>query len=55
MAIVAISEFSIGIMIGGAIVNALTFCGSNFLFSTLSKESINEEQKRHDTAIEDMQ
>ena len=36
-------------------VNALAFSGSNFLFSTLSKESIDKEQKRQDKAIEDMQ
>ena len=35
--------------------NALAFSGSNFLFSTLSKKSIDKEQKRHDKAIEDMQ
>ena len=46
---------SIGIMIGGAIINALAFSGSNFLFSKLSKESIDKERKRHDKAIEDMQ
>ena len=31
---------SIGFLIGGALVNALAFSGSNFLFSSLSKESI---------------
>ena len=46
---------SIGIMIREAIINALAFSGSNFLFSSLSKESINKEQKRHNKAIEDMQ
>ena len=46
---------SIRIMIGGAIINALAFSGTNFLFSSLSKESIDKEQKRHDKAIEDMQ
>ena len=42
-------------MIGGAIIDALGFSGSNFLFSSLSKESIDKERKRHDKAIEDMQ
>ena len=28
---------------------------SSFLFSTLSKESIDKERKRHDKAIEDLQ
>ena len=46
---------SIGFLIGGALINALAFSGSNFLFSSLSKESIDKEQKRHDKAIEDMQ
>ena len=46
---------SIGFLIGGALINALAFTGSNYLFSSLSKESINEERKRHDKAIEDLQ
>ena len=46
---------SIGFQIGGALVNALAFTGSNYLFSSLSKESIEKERKRHDKAIEDMQ
>ena len=46
---------SIGFLIGGALVNALAFTGSNYLFSSLSTESIDKEQKRHDKAIEDLQ
>ena len=46
---------SIGFLIGGAIINALAFSGSNFLFSSLSEESIDKEWKRHDKAIEDLQ
>ena len=46
---------SIGFLIGGALVNALAFSGSIFLFSSLSKESIEKERKRHDKAIEDLQ
>ena len=46
---------SIGFLIGGPLINALAFRGSNFLFSSLSKESINKEQKRHNKAIEDLQ
>ena len=42
---------TVAIIIGGAIANALTFSGSNFL----SKRSINKEWKRHDKAMEDMQ
>ena len=44
---------SIGFLIGRALVNALVFTGSNYLFSNLSKESIDKERKRHDKAIED--
>ena len=33
---------SIGFLIGGALINALAFTGSNYLFSTLSKESIDK-------------
>ena len=46
---------SIGFLIWGALVNALAFTGSNYLFSSLSKESIDKECKRHDKAIEDLQ
>ena len=46
---------NIGFLIGGALINALAFSGSNFLFSGLSKESIDKERKRHDKAIEDLQ
>ena len=34
---------SIGFLRGGALINALAFSGSNFLFSSLSKESIDKE------------
>ena len=46
---------SVGFLIGGAVINALAFSGSNFLFSSLSKESIDKERNRHDKAIEDLQ
>ena len=46
---------SIGFLIGRALVNALAFTGSNYLFSSLSKESIDKERKRHNKAIEDLQ
>ena len=36
-------------------INALAFSGSNFLFSRLSRESIDTERKRHDRTIEDLQ
>ena len=43
---------SIAMMLGGAIANALAFTGSSFLLSSLSKDSIDKERKRHDLAIE---
>ena len=46
---------SIGFLIGGALINALAFSSSNFLFSSLSEESIDKERQRHDKAIEDLQ
>ena len=46
---------SIGFLIGEALIDALAFSGSNFLFSSLSKESIDKERKRHDKAVEDLQ
>ena len=45
----------IGFLIGGALVTALAFTGSNYLFSSLSKESIDKERKRYDKAIQDLQ
>ena len=36
---------SIGFLIGGALVNALAFTGSNYLFSSLSRESIDEDER----------
>ena len=46
---------SVRFLIGGALINVPAFSGSNFLFSGLSKESIDKERKRHDKAIEDLQ
>ena len=34
-----------GFLIGGALVNALAFTGSNYLFSSLSKKSIDKAKK----------
>ena len=45
---------SVGFLISEALINALAFSGRNFLFSSLSKESIDKERKRHDKAIEDL-
>ena len=46
---------SIGFLIGRALVNALAFTGSNYPFSSLSKESIDKGRKRHNKAVEDLQ
>ena len=37
--------------IGGAVVNALSFSGNNFIFSTLTDNGA-EERKGHDLALE---
>ena len=42
-------------LVGGAMVNALAFSGSNYLFSMLRSSDINEERKRHDQAVEQLQ
>ena len=42
-------------LIGGALANALAFTGSSYLFSRLSKDSIDKERKRHDLALEQLQ
>ena len=47
---------SIAMLVGGALVNALAFTGSNFLFSKLGKsDAAGEERKRHDKAVEQLQ
>ena len=46
---------SVATLIGGALANALAFTGSSYLFHRLSKDSIDAERKRHDTAIEQFQ
>ena len=42
-------------LIGGALVNALAFTGSSYLFHRLSADSFDAERKRHDAAIEALQ
>ena len=42
-------------LIGGALANALAFTGSSYLFSRLSKDSIDKERKRHELEIEQFQ
>ena len=46
---------SIAMLVGGALVNALAFSGSNYLFSMLRSSGADEERKRHDKAIEQLQ
>lgn len=45
----------VAMMVGGALVNALAFSGSNYLFSMLKDNGVNEERKRHDEAVEQLQ
>ena len=40
--------------IGGAVVNALAFSGTNFIFSRLTDHGT-KEPKRHDLALENLQ
>ena len=42
-------------LLGGAAVNALAFSGSNYLFSMLRSSGVDEERKRHDQAVEQLQ
>ena len=49
---------SVALIVGGALVNALAFSGSNYLFSKLGQSDSSdaaEEQKRHDKAVEQLQ
>ena len=39
--------------IGGAVVNALAFSGTNFVFSRLANHA-EEERKRHDLALKNL-
>ena len=42
-------------LVRGALVNALAFSGSNYLFTMLRCSAVDEERKRHDKAIEQLQ
>ncbi|MEW8315988.1 MAG: hypothetical protein AB2658_13315 [Candidatus Thiodiazotropha endolucinida] len=46
---------SIAMLVGGALVNALAFSGSNYLFSMLKSSGVDQERKRHDKAVEQLQ
>ena len=44
---------AVAMMIGGAVVNALAFTGSNFLLSKLGKtQDAEKEREKHDKAVE---
>lgn len=45
---------AVAMMLGGALVNALAFTGSSFLFSSLGDDT-DAERKRHDLALEQLQ
>ena len=45
---------AVAMMIGGAVVNALAFSGSNYLFSHMGNNS-SAERERHDKAVEQLQ
>ena len=42
-------------LIGGAVLNATSFIGGNYLAKYLSGSNLDEERKRHDLAIEKLQ
>ena len=42
---------SVAMLIRGALVNALTFTGSSYLFHRLSADNIDAERKRHDALV----
>ena len=47
---------AVAMMVGGALVNALAFSGSNYLFSHMGKsDDAEKERERHDNAEEQLQ
>ncbi|GFR59460.1 hypothetical protein ElyMa_001794900 [Elysia marginata] len=46
---------SVAVIVGDAVVNALALSGSNYLFSKLKGSGVNEERKRYDKAIQQLQ
>ena len=44
----------VSMMVGGAIVNALAFTGSNFLFSSIAGKWVDEKWKHNDLALEQL-
>ena len=41
-------------LVGGALVNALAFSGSNYLFPMLRRSGLDKEGMRHDKAVEQL-
>ena len=46
---------SVAMLVGGALVNALAFSGSYYLFSLAHRSGIEEECKHHDKVVEQIQ
>ena len=46
---------SIAMLVGGALVNALAFSGSDYLFTILRSSGVDEKRKHHDKAVEQLQ
>ena len=46
---------AVAMMVGGALVNALAFSGSNYLFSHMGNDDADDERKRHDKAVEQLE
>ena len=46
---------SVAMLVVGALVNALAFSASNYLFTILRSSGVDEEHKRHDKAVEQLQ
>ena len=47
---------AVAMMIGGAVVNALAFSGSNYLFSLMGKsDDAEKERERHNKAVEQLE
>ena len=45
---------SVALIIGGALASAIAFTGSSYLFSRLSKDSIDKERKRNELVTEQL-
>ena len=46
---------TVALLVGGALVNALAFSGSNYFFSMLRRPGSDEERRRHDMAVEQLE